>query len=88
MPALIISMAGEEGFPAIKDHQRVVYLGEAGQVIRVAPVDGGMASGRPSVVIRLDLADGMVVIAPTSARLFCTAAKAIMAKYPDLFEGD
>jgi hypothetical protein len=28
------------------------------------------------------------VVAETSARLFCTAAKMIMSKYPDLFEGD
>jgi hypothetical protein len=54
----------------------------------VALLKDGMASGRPSVAFRIDLPNGDVVIAQTSARLFCTAAKAIMARYPDLFEGD
>jgi hypothetical protein len=54
----------------------------------VAVLDGGMKSGRPSVAIRLDLPDGRTVVAETSARLFCVAARAIMAKHPELFEGD
>lgn len=58
------------------------------QTIEVAVLEGGMTSGRPSVGLRIDLPDGKSIIAETSARLFCTAAKAIMARYPDLFEGD
>ena len=40
------------------------------------------------MAFRIELPDGKAVIAQTTARLFCTAAKMIMARYPDLFEGD
>lgn len=89
MPTLILDLnGGEDGFPPLKSHQRVVHMGEGAQPIRVAVLDRGMASGRPSVALRLDLVDGTVVIAETSARLFAMAGRAIVAKYPDLFEGD
>lgn len=54
----------------------------------VAVLERGMTSGKPSVALRIDLPDGRTVVAETSARLFCTAARMIMAKYPDLFEGE
>lgn len=54
----------------------------------MAVLESGMASGRPSVAIRVNLQDGQVVIAQTSARLFAAAARAIMARYPDLFDGN
>jgi hypothetical protein len=54
----------------------------------ISVIDKGTTSGRPSVFIRVDLDGDRVIMAQTSARLFCTAAKMIMAKYPDLFEGD
>ncbi|MER9336463.1 hypothetical protein NKJ06_21125 [Mesorhizobium sp. M0293] len=89
MPAMTISLDGGEGsFPDLKRHQRIVHIGDGGQPIRVAVLDRGMASGRPSVAIRIDLHDGTVVIAETSARLFASAGRMITAKYPDLFEGD
>jgi hypothetical protein len=56
--------------------------------IQVAVLDGGMKSGLPSVCIRIELPDGRTVLAQTSARLFCLAARAIMAKYPELYDGD
>lgn len=59
---------------------------EEADKIAVAMLDGGMASGKPSIAIRLDMDDGRVIIAQTSARLFCTAARAFMAKHPNLFE--
>lgn len=56
--------------------------------LQVAVMEGGMASGRPSIMIRIDLPDGRVVLFETSARIYCSGAKIIMAKFPDLFEGD
>lgn len=58
-----------------------------------APIDvvvlrSGMQSGQPSIGMRIELPDGTSVIAETSARLFCSLARMVMAKYPDLFEGD
>lgn len=49
-------------------------------------LDNGMTSGRPSVGVRIDLEGGPTVITEISARLFCTAARGIMAKYPGLFD--
>lgn len=88
MPVLTISLEGEDAFPEIKRHQRLIHIGEGGQPIRVAVLDKGMASGRPSVAIRLETHDGTVIIAETSARLFAQAGRLITAKYPNLFEGD
>lgn len=62
-----------------------------GRIAGLAVLDKGTQSGRPSVALRIEVDAGgeaQIIIAQTSARLFCTAAKAIMAKYPDLFEGD
>lgn len=54
---------------------------------RLAILEGSTKEGRPTVALRLDLPDGSgVLVTQTTARLFCTAAKAIMARYPDLFE--
>lgn len=53
--------------------------------IELLVLEGGMGSGKPSVTLHITLGDRHI-IAQTSARLFCTAAKVIEAKYPDLFD--
>lgn len=65
--------------------ENVIYGGSG---IKVVVLSGGMASGKASVAIRIDLPDGRTVVAETSARLFASAGRMITAKYPDLFEGD
>jgi hypothetical protein len=70
------------------DTPQVIHLGNGAKPIQVAVLDGGLVSGRPSVAIRLDLPDGQVVVAETTARLFVMAGRAISAKYPQLFDGD
>ena len=84
MIPLIIKLNGDGCWPDLKD-QEIIHLDNASPPIQVAILDGGLTSGRPSVALRIDLPDGKYVIAETSARLFCAAAKAIIAKYPDLF---
>ena len=79
-----IILDGDNAWPDLKDKE-VVHLGQGAPAIQVAVLDGGMASGRPSVAIRIDLPDGRSVIAETSARLFCSAGRAVTARYPDLF---
>lgn len=71
-----------------KDVQRedCIHLGNDAPPLKVAVIEGGMTSGHPSVAIRIDLPDGKHVIADVSARLFCTAARAIMARHADLFQ--
>lgn len=82
MIGLTLILEGDNCWPDLKDKE---FIGiEEG--LQVAVLDGGMQGGRPSIAIRLELPDGRPVIAQTSARLFCTAARGIMAKYPRLFD--
>ena len=87
MIPMTIILDGDNAWPELRD-KPVIHLGKDAPAIQVAVLDKGMTSGRPSVGLRLDLPDGQHVLAETSARLFCAAAKAIMARYPDLFDGD
>lgn len=86
MIPLILNLDGT-GFADIERANKIVYVGQSGKPVQLAVLDKGTSKGRPSVAIRLDLHDGTVIIAETTARLLCTAARAIMAKYPNLFEG-
>jgi hypothetical protein len=74
----------EPAWPDLVD-KPVIHLADDA-MLGVAFLEGGMSSGKPSVALRFDLPDGSVVIAETSARLFCTAARAMLAKQPDLFD--
>jgi hypothetical protein len=73
-------------WPELRKDQ-IIHLADDDPPIRVAVLDSGMASGRPSVAIRMDLPDGRVVVARTSARVFCAAGRAIQERYPNLFSG-
>jgi hypothetical protein len=62
---------------------------EEASELDVLLLDKGMSSGRPSVTLHIAMPDGeRHVVVQTSARLFCAAARAILARHPDLFEGD
>ena len=54
--------------------------------IELAVSPHGMSSGKPAILLRIDV-DGRTFVIPTTARLFCTMGKMIEAKFPDLFEG-
>lgn len=92
MPTLTITLDGDDCWPDLQDKKIgediINLMHSAAPPIKLAVLDKGMGSGRPSVTIRLDLPDGRVVLTETSARLFCGAARAIMGRYPDLFEGE
>lgn len=90
MPGLMLSFVPtgpltETEWPDL-DRENVIHLGNDAPPVRVAVLDGGMSSGQPSIALRIDLPDGRSVIAETSARLFCTTARGIIAKYPRLFD--
>jgi hypothetical protein len=87
MISMTIKLDGDNAWPELQNKPYIHFADDA-PPIQVAVLDAGMTSGRPSVALRLDLPDGQTVIAETSARLFCTSARAIMAKYPDLFKDD
>ncbi len=88
MPSLDFNLNGDNCWPDLREKEVIELMGDDAPPIGVALLDNGMTSGRPSITLRLDLPDGRVVMTETSARLFCTAARMIMAKHPDLFEGD
>jgi hypothetical protein len=79
-------MNGEGAWPDLEGKigsAAVIHLGNDAQPIKVSVLEGGMSSGKASVMIRLDLPDGRTVLAETSLALFLTAAKAFEAKFPD-----
>lgn len=87
MIGMIINLNGDNAWPDIQDKE-IIHLSNDAPPIQVATLEGGLASGRPSIAIRIDLPDGKVVVVETTARLFCSAGRAIQAKYPDLFGDD
>lgn len=68
-----------------QDPDLVVLMGPEAPSLNLLVLEAGMTSGKPSVTFRLELPDGKTVLFETSARIFCTAANAIQARYPDLF---
>lgn len=84
MIAMNIKLDGDNAWPDLAGKD-IIHLANDAPPISVAVLDGGLKSGRPSIAIRIDLPDGRCVVAETTARLFCSAARAIMGKYPDLF---
>lgn len=55
--------------------------------IKMGVLEGGMASGKPSVSFGIYLPDGRVVFAETSLLLLQSAIRAFTARYGDLTEG-
>lgn len=86
MPKVVIIPEGDGCWPDLHEKreqgQTLDAMGENAQ-ISFAGLGGGMASGRASVSIRIDLPDGRVVLTETSLRLFKAAADALASKYPD-----
>lgn len=75
-------------WPELEDKEILDHMGPNAPPIQVCVLERGMTSGAPSVTIRIDLADGRTLMTETSARLFCSASRMILAKYPNLFLGD
>jgi hypothetical protein len=81
-----VHLDGDQCWPDLPE-KTVVHLGNGAPPIQVGVLRAGTSNGHPSVTIRCDLPDGSVVLAETSARLFCLAGRMIMEKYPHLFDG-
>lgn len=87
MISMTIKLDGDNAWPDLRDkNPPPIHVPNDGPPIEVAVLNKGMESGRPSVCFRFALPDGQVVLAETSARLFCAAARAINAKFPHLFD--
>lgn len=77
MTPLRIILQGDGCWPDLARKQ-VLHVTEG---LQVAALPGGMESGRPSVMLRVDLPDGSVVLAEMSLRALLTAARALSARY-------
>lgn len=79
--SITIKLEGDNAWPDLRDQrERIIHIGN-GSHIEVAALAGGTTSGRPSVMLRIDLPDGRVVLAETSMRNFLMAAQAFAARY-------
>lgn len=79
--SLTIHLEGDGVWPDLQDKRdKIIHIGNGGHM-EVAGLRGGMTSGRPSVMFRIDLPDGRVVMAETTMRLFLMAARAFDIRY-------
>ena len=85
MPMLNIKRDGDKAWPDLDEKAAAGKLVET-QTIAIALLPGGMASGKASVGIRIDLPDGTVVLAQTSHELFESAARAFRVRLEYLAE--
>jgi hypothetical protein len=82
MILLSVNMEGDGALKGIPVHHEA-------SAIEIIVLEDGTSGGRPSVTIHMTVGDDHVhIIGQTSARLFCTAARMILAKYPDLFDDE
>lgn len=73
-------------FPEIEEGQGVeAHLSEV--VVVANGTHGSDGKSRPSILLKLELPDGKIGVAMTTARLLCAFAKMIEARHPNLFEG-
>ncbi len=78
-PIIDIKLHGDNAWPDLQDKG----VTDAGSVIRLACLPGGMASGRTSITLRVDTPDGNAVIVQTSVRAWIDTAAILSAKFPD-----
>lgn len=80
MPMLSIILNGDGAFAHVPPEK----LGHTTEPITVAALEGGMASGKPSICIGMFLPnDGGCVVGETSLALFLAAADAFKARFGD-----
>jgi hypothetical protein len=78
MPAMTIHIDGDGCWPDLPPRSD-----QPTEDIEVACLSAGMLSGAPSVMIRINEADGRVALGETSLALFLQAADAFRARYGD-----
>lgn len=74
-----LKLDGDGAWPELAD-QGVIHLGND-TAIGLAVLPAGMVSGKPSVMFRLDLPDGHVVLAEASWAVLALAVRGIAARY-------
>jgi hypothetical protein len=83
MPEMNVSIdGGWSDIPALMKADKLVNLtGNSAPYIQVTSIASGMVSGSASVILRLDLPDGKVLLVETSLALFTAAADAMRAAH-------
>ena len=81
MTMIHIILEGDGAFADLQGKEHLV-IDLADKPFTVAALDQGTTGGMPSVMIRLDLPDGRVVLQQTTARLWVTVARALRGKWP------
>lgn len=84
MPMLNIILQGDGCWPDLESKGDGAIISVDSFAVALMP--GGMASGKASVSIRIDLPDGRIIIAQTSQALFDGAARAFRARLEALAE--
>lgn len=79
-PSMRIHLDADGLWPDLAKLEEAGKLIQPTSEIEVAYLEAGMASGAPSVAIRIALPDGSVVFAQTSVKLWCGAAAAFQAR--------
>lgn len=82
----VIELRFGEGQLPEAEGKALIHLGEGAAPIVIVGLEGGMASGKPSVAIGLDIGDGAYVVAETSLELLLTAARGLSARFEDQIE--
>jgi hypothetical protein len=80
MPNIHIILEPEEHWDDLLEKE-VIYLGDDAPPIEIVAMPGGMASGKTSISIRLDLPDKRVAIVETSLAQLANAVRTIQDRY-------
>lgn len=76
MPGLVIKLDGDNCWPDLRAQVEAGSPPVLSRDLEVALLPGGMQSGKASVMLRINLPDGGVVLAETSFELLRTAVRA------------
>ena len=79
MPIIRLILDGDGAFADLQGREaEVIHLVDT---FTVAALTGGMTSGNPSLMIRIDLPDGKVVLQQTSVALWHTVDAALRGRF-------
>lgn len=87
MIGLTLHLDDDGSFPDLvenRDTDQIIHLGNDAPPMHLTVLPGGMASGKPSVMLLINLPDGRVVLAETSLALLQMAVRAFTAKYGEV----
>ena len=79
MPIIHLILDGDNAFADLRDREAdIIHLTDD---FTVSALEGGMTSGNASLVIRIDLPDGRVVLQETSVALWHTVDAALRGRF-------